>query len=132
MPAVWRRFWNWRVCSADIPFVTTLCTPDYIDYDYAAALTRGTAAYLAEQAGIMLPATLSLPVWVSESEAVLAWSAQSNAVYRVQYTGDLTDGESWQTLMVFTNVVGWDSMSITDQVETIRQRYYRVEHLYEP
>ncbi len=107
-------------------------TPDNIDYAFATELTRGVAAYCAEQAGVILPATLSSPAWVSASEVVIAWSAQPDAVYRVQYTGDLMDGEAWQTLMVVTNVFGWDTISITNQVGTIRQRFYRVEHVYEP
>ncbi|MEI8206987.1 MAG: M28 family metallopeptidase [Kiritimatiellales bacterium] len=104
----------------------------YIDYDYAAELTRGAAAYCCEQAGIILPATLTPPdVRPENKEAVFAWSAQSGSVYRIKYTGNLMDTNSWQMLGMITNFHGWKTLSITDQVETVSQRFYRVENVYE-
>ncbi len=107
-------------------------TPGCIDHEYAAELTRGTAAYLAEQAGIILPATLTPPSFQGEDEVLFSWSAQSGAVYRVAYKDDLTDTNGWQTLGVITNFYGWETLRITNQVGTVSRRFYRVENVYEP
>jgi hypothetical protein len=104
----------------------------YIDYDYATELTRGVAAYCCEQAGIILPATLTLPdVRPDSGETVFSWGAQSGSVYRIKYTGSLTGTNGWQTLGFITNFSGWATLSITDQVGVASQRFYRVENLYE-
>ncbi len=104
----------------------------YIDYDYAVELTRGVAAYCCEQAGIILPATLTLPdVRADRGETVFSWGAPSGSIYRIEYTGNLRDTNGWHPLCFITNFSGWTTLSITDQVGTVSQRFYRVEHLYE-
>ncbi len=106
-------------------------TPGYIDYDYATELTRGVAAYLCEQAGIILPATLQMPVFCADIGTVLSWSAQSGAVYRVEYTDILTGNVNWQTLGVLTNSLGREFLTVTNRFEDLGRRFYRVENIYE-
>ncbi len=107
-------------------------TPDYIDYVYATELTRAVAAYLMREAGILLPASLSFTSPEAENQIRLQWTAQSNSIYRIQYTEQLSTNTQWHTLSVMTNTAGTVHMHLDDEIESVPQRYYRVEHLYEP
>ncbi len=107
-------------------------TPDYIDYVYATELTRAVAAYLMREAEILLPPTLSLTSTEEQDSFSLAWTAQSNAVYRVDYADDLAPTTTWQALTVITNTPGDAVLYWEDHIGPVMQRYYRVEHVYEP
>ncbi len=107
-------------------------TPDYIDYVYATELTRGVAAYLMYEAGILLPPTLSIVVDDPQDRIQLRWTAQSNATYRIDYADELQLITTWHPLGVVTNDAGAAIVEWEGPRSGINQRFYRVEYLYEP
>ena len=107
-------------------------TPDYIDYVYATELTKGVGAYLMKEAEIILPPTLSVTLDQPQDRIHLQWTAQSNATYRVDYADALQPAMTWHPAVIITHDARETIAEWEEPKDGIEQRFYRVEHLYEP
>lgn len=97
-------------------------TGGYIDYAYAAKMTKGLAGYLCHAAGIAPPASVTLTN--GAGRCVVAWDGAPGAREALEYRLDLDPG-AWTPLWAYTNAAG-ASMCYTDTVSTVPQRFYRV------
>jgi hypothetical protein len=103
-------------------------TPGYIDYEFAAKMTKAVAGYLCSQAGLVPPASVSDPqLQASGTNLVVTWDSMAGLVQQVEYRDILTGPGEWTALGTFTNVDGAWALTVTDQIEGVDHRYYRVQ-----
>jgi hypothetical protein len=103
-------------------------TPGYIDYEFATKMTKGVAGYLCSQAGLVPPASASAPQLSPDgTNLVMNWDSMAGLVQQVEYRDSLTGAGEWSVLGTYTNVDGAWALAVTDQVESVSRRYYRVQ-----
>lgn len=103
-------------------------TANYIDYEFAAKMTKAVAGYLCSQAGLVPPASaMTVQPVPAGTNFVMTWDSMAGLVQQVEYRDGLTGSGSWTTLGTYTNVDGAWALTITDQVEDVSLRFYRVQ-----
>ncbi len=102
-------------------------SPGYIDYEFATKMTKAVAGYLCAQAGLVPPASVAAPeVQPGGANVVVRWDSMAGLVQQVEYRDVLTGTDSWSVLGTYTNASGAWSLTMTDRVDGVSRRYYRV------
>ena len=57
----------------------------------------------------------------------MTWDSMAGLVQQVEYRDVLIGDDSWNVLGTYTNVDGAWTLTVTDQVENVSRRYYRVQ-----
>ena len=90
-------------------------------------MTKAVAGYLCSQAGLVPPASAAAPqVQPGGANVVVRWDSMAGLVQQVEYRDILTGAGSWNVLGTYTNASGEWTLTVTDQVEGVSRRYYRV------
>ena len=101
-------------------------TPAYIDYAFAAKMTKGVAGYLCSQAGLVPPASASFLQPPAGTNIVMRWDSMAGVVQQVEYRDALIGPDAWSVLGTYTNTSGAWTLTVTDRVDAVSRRYYRV------
>lgn len=103
-------------------------TPGYIDYEFAAKMTKAVAGYLCSQAGLVPPASaVTVHPEPAGTNFVMTWDSMAGLVQQVQWRDGLTGAAEWNVFGTYTNTDGVWNLTVTDQVEGVSRRFYRVQ-----